>query len=1044
MKNKLFILIFLLGLGFLFVSCNKDKNNKTETPLEFLDLKVDKAFKFENYANVETSIRLGTVKAGSVEIVQIYDAHPSNGGKLILTGSVNQDGVFNLPLRIPSRLKEVYVAKLSSTGVNEYVAVPVSGNTLQYNFASAKSVESVTPCDEGCTQTVQGTNNNLVVASGEMVCVSAGTSATFNSLQINDGGILRVCGTAVINSYKNGGGTGTLIVMMDGTTSLPKYNNDWSIENYGQLNFTGSGTMQLNGDLLNYGSVSSGVTITVQGTVNNNGTFTTSKALTINPDATFINQCQLMINYESNNAFQQNSYFTNNGYVYVKGSANFSGSGNKVATLGVGSLIDTKFFKIEGIVVGPDSQGAQITGKEDCQTSSGSSITGYVDLWVKNGNEISPDNATKGPNVTEHAYTISAPTCSSNTAPNITSSLQIGAFNNQAITPYVITATGTESISYSVSGLPDGLTFNPANHTISGAPTTNGTYNVELTATNFMGSDTKTLVIIVSDPPSAPVITSSLVADATVDQSFSYLFTASGSPTIIYNVSNLPDGLTFDPETQIISGNPTAAGTFNIQLYATNGVGTANEILILTVGSPPTITSTLTANGQVDVQFTTYVLTADGTPEMDYQVSNLPQGLLFDEQSHSINGTPTFPGVFDVLLMATNAYGTDVKTLVITIAEGTYPPDITSQLTDVAQKNQPYSYSILADGTQPIEFNATNLPAGLTFSGNVISGIPIVVGTFDITLTATNVAGTDTKTLVLTIAIGSASDADGDDIPDNLDEYPNDPDRAFNSYYPNETDFGSVAFEDLWPGYGDYDFNDFVANFNYKTVTNAQNEVVDIVAKYQIMADGASMDNGFGIVLNTAPSNIESVTGYVRFGNSTITDPAGYEVGHENETVIIVYDAINPIMDGGMANTIPDGKYIQTTVNTINIHFSIPQAGIGQAPYNPFIYVDQERGREVHLKDQSPTESVNPEYFGSYSDASEPGSGLYYRSVNGLPWAVEIPVSFDYPVELVDILDTHLKFANWAQSSGQDFPDWYMDLEGYRNVENIYVIPVQE
>jgi hypothetical protein len=70
----------------------------------------------------------------------------------------------------------------------------------------------------------------------------------------------------------------------------------------------------------------------------------------------------------------------------------------------------------------------------------------------------------------------------------------------------------------------------------------------------------------------------------------------------------------------------------------------------------------------------------------------------------------------------------------------------------------------------------------------------------------------------LIIGTGGGNDTDGDGIPDNLDAYPLDPTRAFNSYYPNETDFGSFAFEDLWPGYGDYDFNDFVVNFNYKIV----------------------------------------------------------------------------------------------------------------------------------------------------------------------------------------------------------------------------------
>jgi LruC domain-containing protein len=71
-------------------------------------------------------------------------------------------------------------------------------------------------------------------------------------------------------------------------------------------------------------------------------------------------------------------------------------------------------------------------------------------------------------------------------------------------------------------------------------------------------------------------------------------------------------------------------------------------------------------------------------------------------------------------------------------------------------------------------------------------------------------------------------------------------------------------------------------------------------------------------------------------------------------------------------------------------------------------------------------------------DASNPSSQQYYRSTTGLPWAIEVPNNFVYPVEKADILETYLHFAQWAQSSGNDFKDWYMEKPGYRNNANIY------
>jgi len=556
-----------------------------------------------------------------------------------------------------------------------------------------------------------------------------------------------------------------------------------------------------------------------------------------------------------------------------------------------------------------------------------------------------------------------------------------------------------------------------------------------------MGDDNKTLVLIVTQPTEPPVISSSLTASATVDQSFNYTFTATGTGPITYAVDNLPDGLSFNSNTQEITGSPTAAGTYTIVLSASNGGGTTTETLTLTVGTPPTIVSDLTASGTAGDQFITYTLSAEGSPDITYSVANLPDGLSYNPNDHTINGTPTFGGVYNVTLQATNGYGSDIQTLVITINEGLEAPVITSSLTGNGMKDFPYSYTITATGSQTIAFDASNLPAGLSVSGSVISGVPTVAGTFNIPLTATNAAGTDSKTLVLTIGTGGETDTDGDGIPNNIDAYPTDPDRAFNSYYPDAVEYVSVAFEDLWPAYGDYDFNDFVANLNFKMVTNAQNEMVDVIIKYQIMADGASLENGFGLVFNAPSSSVESVTGCLKFGNAVVMDPAGYEAGHTNSTVIIPIDNINTIMEGGMANTIPGGKYVQTTVSTITTHFSTPQASIGTPPYNPFIFVSQDRGHEVHLKDQPPTEFVDTDYFATDADASVPAEGKYYRSDSGLSWAIETAVNFNYPIEKADILTAHLKFAAWAQSSGQDFPDWYMNNTGYRNSENIYVVP---
>ncbi len=285
---------------------------------------------------------------------------------------------------------------------------------------------------------------------------------------------------------------------------------------------------------------------------------------------------------------------------------------------------------------------------------------------------------------------------------------------------------------------------------------------------------------------------------------------------------------------------------------------------------------------------------------------------------------------------------------------------------------------------------------------------------------------------------GGDDDTDGDGIPDVNDDYPDDSERAFINYYPNEFDFASLAFEDLWPGMGDYDFNDLVLDFNYKIVTNADNLIVDIIAQTHVKAAGASLNNGFGLSIPVNPSRCESVTGYLNVMGALDLNAKGYENGHTDNTVVIFYDAINTIYNSSMFNTIPDGNVVTTDTITVTIYFNDPQIPIGLEPYNPFIYINQERGKEIHLIDNAPTDLVNTSYFGNLHDASDPASDKYYLTDNYLPWAVETPSAFDYPIEKIDILSAFMKFSDWAENSGSIYTDWYLDEPGYRNDDNIY------
>lgn len=1048
-KPLSFLILLMFSSLMLFqTGCKKSQENSTTLPTKFTDLKVDPAFQFESFVNLDVTIKVTPKNTQGVSVIRIFQGDPAHGGKAISMGSTDVAGNFVSKVRVPSRLKTVWISNLNWNGLNEFAEVQITGKTLSYNFGQKNTKSSNGTSSNDCnTGTPITVNGEYTIASGQTYVVHQGVNLTNLKLNINSGGTVRICGTANLTQIN---GVGNLIISPSGYVTIPVANIHCHFENYGTTNCAQAGSsknfaVESDGAVINWG------TLTMSNGLNIKGSFVNNYHLTVVEDAQatsggrLTNNCQMFVNSTSPEAFKVNggnassSAFVQgaNAFLKIAGKSTFQG----YSTFGLQSLVETGTFSIQGTIYGPGNQGSQIHALGSGNNVTGAALSGYIDIW---GTNISPKNGTFGANITWHSpgYTIDAQDCDAPSAPSITSSLSAAGIVGTPITPYTVTATGSAPITFNATNLPAGLSFNPSTNQITGTPTTAQVKNVNLSADNFMGTDNKTLEFSIIVPGNPPVITSATTAKTTIHQPYSYVIEATSQETVTYQATNLPSGLTFNSGTHTISGSPSSAGNFNINLTATNTWGSDHATLNLTVGEPPLITSSLAITGTTGQQLIPYTATASGSGTIDIHAENLPAGLNFDEDFHTINGTPSYPGTVYVGLTAHSEFGTDSKTLAITINEPVQPPRISSDLNVTTIKGQPFSYQITANGTQPYTFNATNLPEGLSFDPEfgVISGIPTVYGAKNITLTASNSAGTDTEILVLNILNNAPvfADADGDGIADELDAYPNDPTRAFNSFYPNEVDYASYAFEDLWPNYGDYDFNDLVVNFNYKIVTNAQNKIVDVITKFKVKAAGASFNNGFGISFDVNPDYVESVTGCIKVGNTINIDPKGFEAGHTNKTVIIAVDAVNTLLGRSVINTIHSGYTVQSELDTIVMHLSTPQASVGNIPFNPFIYIDQDRGKEVHLKDHAPTALANLVYFGTMNDGSNPGIGQYYRSTTGLPWGIEIPVDFEYPLEKADILQTYLHFAAWAQSSGSEYPDWYMNLPGYRNAANIY------
>jgi LruC domain-containing protein len=289
----------------------------------------------------------------------------------------------------------------------------------------------------------------------------------------------------------------------------------------------------------------------------------------------------------------------------------------------------------------------------------------------------------------------------------------------------------------------------------------------------------------------------------------------------------------------------------------------------------------------------------------------------------------------------------------------------------------------------------------------------------------------------------TSEDQDGDGVSNNFDDYPDDGDRAFNNYYPNDSVSGTLAFEDLWPGKGDYDFNDMVIDYQINQVTNGDNEVVEIFASFTLRAMGASFRNGFGIEIPIDPEDVASVTGQVLNSGLVTLNANGTEAGQSNAVIIVFedgYDILSYPGAGTGINTDEDAPYVEP--ETVNLYITLTQPRpiniVGIPSYNPFIFTNQDRTTEVHLPDKPPTDLADQSKFGTFGDDSNPDQNRYYKTDNNLPWAVHVIESFDYPSEKSRVTDSYLNFGNWAETSGQNHSSWFRAEPGNRNEQLIY------
>lgn len=291
-------------------------------------------------------------------------------------------------------------------------------------------------------------------------------------------------------------------------------------------------------------------------------------------------------------------------------------------------------------------------------------------------------------------------------------------------------------------------------------------------------------------------------------------------------------------------------------------------------------------------------------------------------------------------------------------------------------------------------------------------------------------------------------DADNDGVLASEDIDDNDPDRAFESFYPGETTWGTLLAEDNWPLLGDFDMNDMVVRYRTREVYNGLKQVKDISIEYRLEARGAAFHNGFAVSLGDQ----------VFTDNIEIAELNGEPVQPLTDSTYLAYQIFSDswayTYQGGADcwtyNTMSDCPAHPVTDFKLDLTFAnaIPQEQMLKSPYNPFLFAHKidaniegytranaltsefysdngvVKNLEIHLPYMPPTQGQDSSMFGTGDDSTD-GVERFYVSQNNLPWIIDIPDHIDYPEEFVDISKAYPDFSDWVQSGGTESKDWY-------------------
>jgi hypothetical protein len=251
------------------------------------------------------------------------------------------------------------------------------------------------------------------------------------------------------------------------------------------------------------------------------------------------------------------------------------------------------------------------------------------------------------------------------------------------------------------------------------------------------------------------VVTPGSLATGRVGTPYTVTFSGSGGPgPFCYSITagSLPPGLSFAGDTGVLSGTPTALGTYPFTVTATNSIGcTGSDAVTLVVFPacvPITVTPDTLLHGRVGVAYTQTLSASGGTAPRTFAITagSLPSGFTLTAAG-VLSGTTGSAGTSHFTVGVTDSTGCTGSHAYAFVIEPPCPTILPMPpvLADAVVGTSYHEVLTASAGAAPFSWlvSSGTLPAGLTLGAatGAIDGTPTTAGTFSFEITVTEASG---------------------------------------------------------------------------------------------------------------------------------------------------------------------------------------------------------------------------------------------------------------------------------------------------------------